>query len=205
VAEIFRCSKASLEGKARNILNTYNTNLLDTPQPIPVMEIMDEMFGLEFEYQYIRNNGRVLGETVFNTAYVPVYDEDYRQYELIQVKGNTVILDAHLLNNPNDARLRYTCAHELGHYVRHKAYYTAEDLTAAKGILDFISTNEDSSAEWQADYFASCFLMPKGVVKSAFYSARRQCVKDTAAALAGLFSVSKESMRYRLKEMGLTT
>jgi Zn-dependent peptidase ImmA (M78 family) len=201
MAEIFRCSKAALDGKARHILNTYNSDLLDTPQPIPVMEIMEEAFGLNFEYQYIRNDGRVLGLTVFNDAYVAVYDEDYRQYELIWVKADTVILDAHLLNKPTDARLRYTCAHELLHYVRHKSFYTAEDDMAAKGVLDLISTDEDTSAEWQADYFASCLLMPKGVVKRAFYRTKSNHV----LALSQLFCVSKESMGYRLKELGLLT
>jgi Zn-dependent peptidase ImmA (M78 family) len=163
------------------------------------MEIMEDMFGLNFEYQYIRNDGRVLGLTVFNSAFVPVYDEEYKQYELIRVQGNTVIIDAHLFDQKMDGRFRYTCAHELGHYVRHKEFYLAEDVQAAKSGEVEWSTEEDTSAEWQADYFGCCLLMPKGVVKKAFY----RTTGDKIIALANLFRVSQQSMRIRLKEIGL--
>ncbi|MDR1409367.1 MAG: hypothetical protein LBJ12_03670, partial [Oscillospiraceae bacterium] len=39
-----------------------------------------DVYGLNFEYQYIRNGGRVLRLTVFNSALVPIYDEEYSRY-----------------------------------------------------------------------------------------------------------------------------
>jgi Zn-dependent peptidase ImmA (M78 family) len=159
------------------------------------------VYGLNFEYQYIRNGGRVLRLTVFNSALVPIYDEEYSRYELIEVQGNTVILDARLFDKNMDGRSRYTCAHELGHYVRHREFYLAEDLEAAKSGDVELTSEEDTSAEWQADYFGCCLLMPKGVVKKAYYRA----MGDKVAALANLFRVSRQSMRIRLRELGLTS
>jgi hypothetical protein len=160
------CSKATLDAKARQILMTYNRNLLDMPQSIPVMEIMENMFNLEFEYQRIRKFDYVLGLTVFNTAPVAIYDEEYKQYEVIMVNKDTVVLDERLLGEKSNGRLRFTCAHELGHYVRHKDYYLAQDLEAAKSEQIKLTSEEDTSAEWQVDYFAGCLLMPKSVFQN---------------------------------------
>lgn len=43
---IQKCSKAALEAKTRQILTQYNPDLLDTPQPIPVMDIMTAAFAI---------------------------------------------------------------------------------------------------------------------------------------------------------------
>jgi Zn-dependent peptidase ImmA (M78 family) len=199
---MFNYYNNTLESKARYVISSYEPDLLREPTSIPVEDIMEEVYGLSIEYQYIRNNGRILGETVFENALVPIYERENNEgYKLIPVKAGTVIIDAGLLNRRNDGRLRYTCAHELAHWILHKELYTRLGETAAmtKAVK---SSESDRIIERQADVLSSYLLMPKGTVKMAFHrSANSPTGKITE--LARLFRVSKQAMEIRLKEMGL--
>lgn len=199
---IYQYSNNALEGIARYAISRFDSRLLAEPAPIPVETIMERVYDLSVEYQYIRNNGRVLGETVFERAMVPIYErEGGVGYKLVPVEAGTVIIDASLLNNRGDGRFRYTCAHELAHWIIHKEIFTQLGETAA--MTNAVKSSEtDKTIERQANRLASYLLMPKGTVKMAFYR-NLQMKGDIAAALAGQFEVSKEAMSYRLDEMCL--
>ncbi len=67
------------------------------------------------EYQYLRNNGRVLGETIFDDGLTAIYDRENHRYDLLPVKGGTILIDCSLCEEEaSTGRLRFTCAHELG-------------------------------------------------------------------------------------------
>lgn len=107
-----RYRNEALEAIARRIISQYDPNLLHTPSPIPIERIMEKIYGLTIEFQYIRNNGRILGETVFEDAMIPIYEhENGEDYKLVPVKAGTVIIGANLINNRSDGRCRYTCSH----------------------------------------------------------------------------------------------
>lgn len=190
-----------LESIARNVISKHDHSLLNTPSPIPVENIMEMVYGLKIEFQFIRNNGRVLGETVFEDATVPIYEREGGEgYKLVRVKAGTVIIDASLISNRSDGRFRYTCAHELAHYVLHKEIYTKSGETAA--MTNVVRSSEaDDGLECQADRLGSYFLMPKGVVKMAFY--RNHNDRNIIDTLAVLFGVSRQAMGIRLEEMRL--
>jgi len=191
----------TLEAIARKVISRYKPSLLHTPAPIPVEIIMEKVYGLSLEFQFIRNNGRVLGETVFEDALVPIYDRaNHEGYKLIPVKAGTVIIDASLIDNRGDGRFRYTCAHELAHQVLHKHFFTEMGETAAMTKI-MRSSEADKAIEWQADRLGSYLLMPKGTVKMAFHHNRYD--KNVVDKLARLFEVSRQAMQIRLGEMRL--
>lgn len=193
----------ALESIARKIIKTYDLSLLSTPAPIPVEDIMEQMYGLRIEFQYIRNNGRILGETIFDDALVAIYDKEYKTYTLIPAKSGTVFIDANLIDCRKNGRFAFTCAHELGHYVIHKDLYTGSDVMVASMVNQPKKSSEtDKTIEQQANRLASYLLMPTGTVKMAFHRFGRN-QSDPALALSKLFAVSREAMQYRLKEMGL--
>jgi len=192
---------AELESIARNVIAKYDPRLLDCPAPIPVEDIMERVYGLKLDFQYIRNNGRVLGETVFEDAIVAIYDRENQEgYKLIPVQAGTVLIDASLVSDRTDGRLRYTCAHELAHWVLHKGFFTQIGENAAMTTI-MKSSDTDKHIEWQADRLGSYFLMPKGVVKSAFY--RNRSDRNVIDTLAAMFDVSRQAMSIRLAEMRL--
>lgn len=194
-------SKETLESIARHMISKYDASLLATPAPIPVETIMEKVYGLKIDFQFIRNNGRVLGETVFEDMAVPIYERMNQEgYKLIPVKAGTVIIDANLINNRGDGRFRYTCAHELAHWVIHKGLYTQSGETASM-TKTARSSESDKVIERQADRLGSYLLMPKGVVKMAYH--RNHNDRNVIDNLALLFGVSRKAMEIRLEEMRL--
>ena len=84
-------SEQTIEAIARRVLKAYDYALLrPNGGAVPVLDVADKLLKLEVEYQYIRNNGRILGETVFRDTMVPLYNEDEKRYELVFVPAGTV-------------------------------------------------------------------------------------------------------------------
>jgi len=221
-------SAEALESIARKVISGYNSALLYKPGPIPVEEIMEKVYGLTLEYQYIRNNGRILGETIFEDADIPVYDKEGKGgYKLISVKAGTVVLDVSLLEEGCSGRLRFTCAHELAHWVIDKKYFTGQssktntplgvtDTGVSSGLTDFEiavhqsrqaniitrSSDTDTLVERQANKLAASILMPKSSLKRAYYDTRDKKA-NIESYLAALYEVSVQAMTIRLDCLGL--
>ncbi|MDD4492799.1 MAG: ImmA/IrrE family metallo-endopeptidase [Eubacteriales bacterium] len=192
-------SEQALESIARRTIKAYDpTLLLDNPRAIPIENIIERDFGLSVEYQYIRKNGRILGVTVFDDDIVPIYDMDLHEYILMEFKRGTIIIDASLLHCPNDGRLRFTCAHELAHWLLHQELYSGSGDIASMTENVKKSTDVDKAIEWQADKLGSDLLMPSGQVKIAYYRLRDK-TNDIIAPLAEQFNVSKQAMEIKLK------
>ncbi len=189
---------ALLEAIARNALKKYDPSLILSLEPTSIpIEDMIETFGLSLEYQYIRKNGRILGETVFDDDYIPLYNMEQRKYELVFMERGTIILDASLLRCRSDGRLRFTAAHELAHWLIHQELYSGSGDTAA--MLKSISKSSDADKyiERQADALAGALLMPINQIKRSFY---RVSGTDKVSALAKQFNVSRKAMEIRLKD-----
>jgi Zn-dependent peptidase ImmA (M78 family) len=105
--------------------------------------------------------------------------------------------DPRILLNRDDHpnRVRFTCAHELGHYVNNSddpvANYRRTDL---RGPL--ASTGQDQD-EIFANQFAACLLMPEWEVRERFQNGA------SVAELAFQFRVSGDAMSWRLKNLHL--
>lgn len=186
-----------LEAIARNTLKKYDESLVSgyDAKEVPIEDIIESM-GLSLEYQYIRNNGRILGETVFDDAYVPIYNMDEKRYELIFVGRGTIILDASLLRCRTRGRHRFTAAHELAHWLIHQELYSGTGDAAAMLKSLSKSSEADRRIELQADMLASALLLPISQVKKAFY---RTSGEDRVSQLAVQFGVSNQAMEIRLR------
>ena len=114
---------------------------------------------------------------------------------LVQEPGyDPVIL---LSSSDGDNRKRFTCAHELGHYIHHVS--TGNDPGKMK-FIDFRDANSrtgvDHDEVW-ANTFAANLLMPEHAVK-AFSKQGVPC-----ATMAWRFDVSMEAMSVRLRALKL--
>ena len=103
--------------------------------------------------------------------------------------GRTCI---HLNRDDPESRQRFTCAHEIGHYMKHGegdfAYVDHRDKLSQEGV---------DPDEIYANTFAATFLMPEQAVKE--FVDLRVGVKQMAAE----FGVSKLAMKTRLESLGL--
>ena len=190
---------AALDAIALNTIKGYNPEfLVGTPRAIPIEEIAEHYCHLDIEYCYLRKNGIALGCTVFNDTFLPIYNMEVKRYELVYVKGGTIVIDANLLNDKTDVRLRFTFAHEVAHWLIHKEMFSGKGIAAASAAKT--SFEENSTTERQADILAADLLLPAGQVKKAFYhitNANKN--KNLVASLADLFKVSEQAMSIFLK------
>lgn len=95
-----------------------------------------------------------------------------------------------LNKHENYRRQRFTLAHEYKHIIDHNR---ADTL--------YTGTRDGSAqqqAEQAADYFAGCFLVPKKLLKRAYFSGIQR-----TADLADVFQVSEAAMAVRLRQTGI--
>ena len=122
---------------------------------------------------------------------------------MIAVKAGTILVDERLCADRLLGRMRFTCAHELGHWVLHQKLYSGTgDVAAYEG-----KTSSDEShdlIERQADALATALLMPIPQVKKCFYRLRSGKGKELLTAeMARVFQVSKQAMQIRLETHNL--
>lgn len=174
-------SKIEIEVLAKEILQDYNSELLNEPAPLDVEHLLECYAGLEIDYKDLSHNQSILGMIVFNDGYVPVYDEEEQKAERIAVEEGTVLIDNSLLKEEQAARGRFTICHEVSHWLLHKDVYhidrnqmtlfaamEEEKTTAIRCKKSDIESRgkkplitDDDWMEWQADYLASALLMPE--------------------------------------------
>ena len=142
----------ALERIARDVITAYDPKLYyGPPTAIPIEDIIEAQV-LVLEYQYLRNNGRVLGETIFDDGLTAIYDWENHRYDLLPVKGGTILIDCSLCEEEaSTGRLRFTCAHELGHWLLHKKQFSGTGENAALRSGD----ESDNTLEVQANLLGS--------------------------------------------------
>ena len=195
----------ALERIARDVITAYDPRLYyGPPTAIPIEDIIEAQ-GLVLEYQYLRNNGRVLGETIFDDGLTAIYDRENHRYDLLPVKGGTILIDCSLCEEEaSTGRLRFTCAHELAHWLLHKELYRGTGESAAMVTESSITQSKNNTLETQANLLGAILLMPRPQLKRCFYRLRpgrdrQRLVTD----MADVFQVSKQAMRIRLENQQL--
>jgi len=102
-------------------------------------------------------------------------------------------------------RKNFTIAHELGHHYLGHAL-TDGAIICDKSALD-ASNKERPETEKEADYFASCLLMPKDLIMQKTKDFEKQSKNyhndELVNFLKDFFKVSKEALRYRLIELNI--
>ncbi|MDP9066729.1 MAG: ImmA/IrrE family metallo-endopeptidase [Actinomycetota bacterium] len=132
---------------------------------------------------------------------IDVYDAELGQDvfgALVKEAGQdpTILLNA--IDSPN--RKRFSCAHEIGHFVRRSdtVYSNISDYDQYTHLdrRDVLSAQGVDIEEIYANSFAAALLMPAALVEEL-----RKTQSPTDLALT--FDVSQEAMQYRLLNLGL--
>ena len=120
-----------------------------------------------------------------------------------RIRAGTILIDERLCDPSKLGRLRFTCAHELAHWVLHKKLYSGTgDVAAYNGNVS--SDESHGIIERQADTLASALLMPLPQIKKCFYRLRiGRTDEQLIAEMANIFEVSKQAMQIRLKSRNL--
>jgi len=121
--------------------------------PIPVEDIIERY--LELDLHYVDFSQKYGLGNVFGALYV---------------KNRAVAISESLLNDRNEGRLIFTCAHEVGHWCLHRQHVEVARHTPEEEGMVLCRTGRAGKlrVEWQADYFAGCLLMPEEMVRGAW-------------------------------------
>jgi Zn-dependent peptidase ImmA (M78 family) len=122
------------------------------PPPIQMLEpeIAAKVLGVRFEYQ------EELGPLNYAGSHSEIAGRLNRNANEIVVSRNFTMEE-----------IRFTGAHEIGHWLLHKGLLVHRDrpLKGSKHLREV-----RPSKEQEADHFAACFLMPRNLVKATFES-----------------------------------
>ena len=126
------------------------------------------------------------------------------------------------LEDRYQARMRFSIAHEVGHYIMHQELYKQFRIGSIKDYIDFVlSMNEGAyrSVEFQANWFAAVLLTPRAALVTEFARAKveskRMIPADyqndpelsllwIAPTVARKFGVSDEMIERRIREEGIS-
>ena len=215
-------SKLEIDEIAEGYLLDFYPAAFVNPQPVNVELFLESYLELTLDYQYLSNDGRYLGMTVFNdTNRIPVFIPEGNCAEYYSATAGTVVINTTLTADNQLNRCRYTCGHECGHWVFHREYYnySPNQLTLFDMKQSFLqcrslphadfstaTTTWDGKRwmEWQADKFASCFLMPNTAVRNSLegWKPKGENVLNMITHVSKTFQVSEEAAYYRLMDLG---
>lgn len=198
-----------LEIVANKVLQIHCPEVLTTPQPIPVEEIMEENYHLHLRPVSLTPDSSILGETIFSDGVREVWTPKNIgwELELIPVSAGDILLDEMMFEKMKE-RTAFTEAHELGHWILHQECFKRNSSRSVGRWL-----------EAEADTFASAFLLPRDPVRmvtSEFLQHQRVDWKNfhhfekrknqitflqLAEHIAKIFGVSKATARIRMQKL----
>jgi len=207
-------TKKTIAGAAAGVIADFEAKIKRRVQPpIPVENIIERGLSLKLGFSDLRKKLKL--NDVLGATYI---------------KEQMICVDRSLAENQNEGRLCFTFAHETGHWVLHRTLVEQACRTAGRHAFIFCRTKDAKKPiEWQADYFASCMLMPEDAVKDAFckcYGSRPLMLYNVKSSFSGpicfdpcienwpkiagvvkeaggFANVSKQAMIIRLQNLGL--
>lgn len=120
--------------------------------------------------------------------------------------SNILVNESKFFNDSMQKRLRFSIAHELGHFVLHRRLVNFNTFDTYKRYYDFfinLNPYEYYKIEKQADLFAALLLVPEDLLKLEHKKLLRKNsnAKETfiIEQLSNTFEVSKEVIKIKLK------
>lgn len=206
------------EGYARDFM----PQILDHPQPFNIEGFIESYLGLKLDFQYLSNDGRYLGMTVFNdTNKVIIFLPECSKADYIHADHGTVIIDNTLLDEKHEHRYRFTLGHEGGHWIFHNEYfgYDPRQMTLLEMNTPYLQCREINKnylrtsiynwddarwMEWHADKFSAGILMPKSAVRLLVANNDTNSTNENRniSLVSEAFNVSEQAAYLRLCDLG---
>lgn len=178
IKELPYLEKNEIEEKALILLReTGMIQELATKKCVEVEEILENHLGLALEVA-------PLGDDVFGGLYVA---------EKVVRVNETIYLDK---DKKKIGIYNFTLAHECGHAVLHMPLLEviADNMVLCRRSESYMQQ------EWQANFFASCLLMPKEIFIQVFYEMYDEIMCDEGKVIAKAFYDQKFIRKVRYKK-----
>lgn len=228
---MFILRNEDFEKIATDLLEQYMPQVLKEPQALDIDYFAQECLPLDIKATHLTLRNSILGMMIFSRTPVECYDEHYHAQTLICEEG-TMLVESSLLGRESRPRLRFTKAHEVGHWIAHRTYHSPDKrryeyrstyiACRSKAIeQEQYSKQERTMEEWmelQADKLGAALLMPKepfievaiSMIRKAGLSTkciieeeRRGQNWEVIEDLSKKFDVSKTATKIRMKQLNL--
>lgn len=215
-------SKAKIEEYAYEFLLENSPESLSKAIQTDIEFIVENKLNINLQYLKLDSTKNLLGMTIMNPMKVKYLNENSQVEEGI-FDRNTILINEFLADEKNqEHRLYFTLAHEIGHwYLQRKDAYIDSGQqslfgqnTIKSSVNRFVDNiymfqnlkrkklvTEEDWLEWQANYFASCILMPKRMFKNEYIKLQNKNILERVSTLSKIFNVSEEAAAYRMKEI----
>ena len=127
--------------------------------PVPIADIATSHLALELGFADLHQ-----------TLGIPMLRDQPDILGAIWIDEEVVLIDHHLDPKQNPSmvgRYRFSVAHEIGHWRLHRSYVAKDpnqmslfDVPSEPTVI-CRSSQKNEPIEWQANFFASCLLMPR--------------------------------------------
>jgi hypothetical protein len=156
-------SASEIENDAALLLAEFNIGRgRSLIAPVPVEEVLEGHLKLTLDF-----------DDLHNRFGIPMMGNEPEVFGALWVNSREVFVDQSLdpTENPHmEGRYRFTVSQEIGHWRLHRNHLTSADQpdlfkeSAKQGVVICRSSHAKKRVEWQADYFASCLLMPRELI-----------------------------------------
>ena len=176
----FEYSPSQLEQKANELIEKHDKERLIKAKHIDVYDIVD-LIGCTPDWFYITPDLSVLGMTAFHDVLMWSWPSNHYEKgmypERVKVDKGTVVIDRALQENVNTGRENFTVVHECFHQILHPRCFNnrGADYTKMcthKSFRNHAERVRNMTAidiiEYQANYSAAAFLMPRVAVFNTF-------------------------------------
>lgn len=220
-----------LDDYATKYLTKYCKQALIDPMPLPVEQMLKDM-GLVVREVSLSSNLDVFGCCLLLDGCIDVYDCETKQYTSATFNAGTVLIDPSSVAVYGEGSKRNTLIHEALHWEKDKIYFEILEMknkNASEKLYPILcrqsetffkpsegkntKENEVRWLEWQAHRLAPRVLMPRNsfIKKSLeFIQQYKMAGNNTILScdvliedLSNFFITSRESVKYRLIEVGL--
>ena len=220
-----------LDDYAAKYLNTRCKEALTTPMPLPVEEIL-QAEGLSVKEVSLSRNLDIFACCMLLDGDVNIFDKESGEYRQKYFKAGTILIDPDSVSKYGEGFRRNSLIHEALHWEKDKRYFEilkVKNADATEKLCPIMcrqsqtfyeppqgkktKENEVRWLEWQAHRLAPRVLMPKDAFRKKALETIDNCkdphnnmlpLCDTVVeVLSEFFIVSRESVKYRLQEVGL--
>lgn len=175
---------SSIKRDAEQIIDSYALTV-----PVHVFELTDLM-GIKWQTTNSERLKKIIGKKIIKKDEVENLKDVYGYFDHT---AKTIYIND---ENQPITRIRFTLAHEIGHFVLHDNF---------KNLLQTVFLRQDiitprNEIEAEANYFAGYLLMPdKAIIDRLKYTVLMTSPNDVVNEFAKTFAVSPEALRIRLK------
>ena len=206
-----------LEDISEKLLQQFDSERLEIPKPIDVYKVVENCLGVPYEWQYISPDQSILGLTIMKSGYYWIWPKPYFEKnmkpEKVFFKEGTILIERSLTERAERGRENFTVIHEVFHNILHKDFFAENG--DVKCVYESLREHPDHRfglenlseldiCEFQANYCATCFLMPK----RPFTDRVKKLSVNTddnalLSEMAKEFSVTKKAVQLRMQMLGL--